>query len=170
MFNLLQKFDNKSFSGSITSLEDDILMNSTAEGSNSWITKNDLSDEDAETVDQDTSQSSDRENDRRASIELDTSQNTVSMYNKNTNARSVAFGQDLTVAAGTGRVDSRLPPHADDPRVRASRVPGDSKKVRAKGKGRNTESFDPKSTIVRPGWCCRVGLITICVCMLKIYV
>jgi len=122
-------------------------MNTAVQVNYAWSAKDDLSDEDAVTVDQDSLRSSERENDRR----LDTSQNTVSMYNEKLKGRSFAFGQDLTSAAG-GRVDSRLPPRADDPRVKVSRAPGDdSKRVRAKGKGRNTESFDPKSTIVRPG-------------------
>ena len=121
-------------------------MNTAVQVNYVWMAKDDLSDEDAVTVDQDSSRSSERENDRR----LDTSQNTVSMNNEKLKGRSFAFGQDLTSAAGS-RVDSRLPPRADDPRVKVSRAPGDSKRVRAKGKGRNTESFDPKSTIVRPG-------------------
>ena len=121
-------------------------MNTAVQINYVWMAKDDLSDEDAVTVDQDSSRSSERENDHR----LDTSQNTVSMNNEKLKGRSFAFGQDLTSAA-RGRVDSRLPPRADDPRVKVSRAPGDSKRVRAKGKGRNTESFDPKSTIVRPG-------------------
>ena len=119
-------------------------------------------DEDAETVEQDSQRSSDQENDLPTASGLDTSQNTVSMYKggrmNNGRGASVAFEQNSSGAVG----DVRLPPRADDPRVKAStsRGPEDSKRVRAKGKGRNTESFDPKSTIVRPGL-----VVPTCVCM-----
>lgn len=116
-----------------------------------WMVNNNHDDEDAETVEQDSQRSSDQENDLPTASGLDTSQNTVSMYKggrMNNGRGAVAFEQNSTGAIG----DVRLSPRADDPRVRASRGPEDSKRVRAKGKGRNTESFDPKSTIVRPGW------------------
>eukprot|EP01036_Dinobryon_divergens_P024917 gene24917-33410_t len=117
-----------------------------------WMVNNGHDDEDAETVEQDSQRSSDQENDLPTASGLDTSQNTVSMYKggrmNNGRGASVAFEQNSSGAVG----DVRLPPRADDPRVKAStsRGPEDSKRVRAKGKGRNTESFDPKSTIVRP--------------------
>ena len=50
-------------------------MNTVVQVNYVWMAKDDLSDEDAVTVDQDSLRSSERENDRR----LDTSQNTVSM-------------------------------------------------------------------------------------------
>lgn len=116
------------------------------------VNADDNIDEDAETIEQDSQRSFDQEIDRPATLGLDTSQNTVSMYKgrmKNDRGASIAFEHNSFSASG----DVRLPSRADDPRVRArASRPEESKRVRAKGKGRNTESFDPKSTIVRPGW------------------
>lgn len=53
-----------------------------------------------------------------------------------------------------GNPDPRLPNRADDPRINSRKTSNgttvEDKNSRDKGRGRNTESFDPKSTIVRP--------------------
>lgn len=46
-------------------------------------------------------------------------------------------------------VDPNLPSKDDDPRKKGTEA-GRGKALEKKGKGRNTESFDPKSTLVRP--------------------
>ena len=48
--------------------------------------------------------------------------------------------------------DPRLPAQGDDPRVKKGRKAG-----ARKGNGRNTESFDPRSTFVRPDFRVRVA-------------
>jgi hypothetical protein len=54
------------------------------------------------------------------------------------------FGDDISKSkpANSKANDPLLPQKEDDPRT--------GKKIKTKGAGRNTESFDPKSTLVRP--------------------
>ena len=53
--------------------------------------------------------------------------------------------------------DDKLPVLKDDPRINADGVKEGGKAVKAKGGGRNTESFDPRSTLVRPSMRVVVG-------------
>ena len=53
--------------------------------------------------------------------------------------------------------DDKLPVLKDDPRINAEGVKEGGKAVKAKGGGRNTESFDPRSTLVRPSMRVVVG-------------
>ena len=53
--------------------------------------------------------------------------------------------------------DDALPVMKDDPRINAEGKKEGGKAVKAKGGGRNTESFDPRSTLVRPSMRIVVG-------------
>ena len=53
--------------------------------------------------------------------------------------------------------DDLLPQKKDDPRVNANGEKEGGKAIKAKGGGRNTESFDPRSTLVRPSMRVVVG-------------
>ena len=60
--------------------------------------------------------------------------------------------------------DDKLPALKDDPRINAGGVKEGGKAVKAKGGGRNTESFDPRSTLVAlpcASWLARTNPCTI---------